>query len=110
MKPTRSSQRFALGAAAATLAAIGSLGDLVEAASLAFLLTFAIVNVVAARTLSARRWVPIGGALGMTIGAVVLSIEIAGNAPLVLAAFVVLLVASFSAPFLRDRNREHAGV
>ncbi|MCB9483397.1 MAG: APC family permease [Dehalococcoidia bacterium] len=100
----------ALGAAAATLAAIGSLGDLVEAASLAFLLTFAIVNVVAARTLSARRWVPIGGALGMTIGAVVLSIEIAGNAPLVLAAFVVLLVASFSAPFLRDRNREHAGV
>lgn len=83
---------IALGGAAALLAAIGSLGSLVEAASLTFLLTFALANAVAAWLLPQRRWLAAGAALGMTAGAVILAVEVAGNAPFVLAGLGVLFV------------------
>ncbi len=47
---------LALGGAGAVLAMVGSLAELVSAASLTFLFTFAIVNAVAFRELAARAW------------------------------------------------------
>ena len=76
--------------AAALLAAIGSLGSLVEAASLTFLLTFALANAVAAWLLPQRRWLAVGAALGMTAGAVILDGEIGRGAPAVLAGLAAL--------------------
>lgn len=53
-----------LGAAGMALALLGSLGGLVEAASITFLATFTGVNVMAARRLPDRRLLPILGAVG----------------------------------------------
>lgn len=82
-----------LGATAAMLAAVGSLGALVEAASLIFLITFAIVNLVAARELSQRRWAAGAGAAGATVAAGVLVAQLASDQPLHLIGIAAVVVA-----------------
>ncbi|MFD2434209.1 hypothetical protein ACFSO9_12075 [Mesonia maritima] len=57
-----------LGVLAGILAIIGSLSSLVEAASLAFLFTFGIVNWIAYRELNKKKWIPL---LGIIIGCLV---------------------------------------
>ena len=98
-----------LGASGALLAAIGSLGQLVEAASLAFLFTFAVVNLIAARRIDGQRWVCWAGAGGATLAAVTLLIRLALNEPIILGVLVVIaLVCVFGRPWiLRRVNTRH---
>jgi amino acid transporter len=77
-----------LGAAGAALAAVGTLSSLVEAASLTFLVTFAIVNVIATRRLDRARWLAVLGALAAAGAAVTVGVRLAGKEP---AALVALL-------------------
>jgi len=57
-----------LGTLAGILAIVGSLSSLVEAASLAFLFTFGIVNWIAFRESEKRKWIPL---MGIIIGVLV---------------------------------------
>lgn len=77
---------MALGLLGALLSAVGTLGGLVEAASLTFLVTFAGVNAMAAQRLRRRRVLAVVGAVGTAAAAVVASVRIASNQPLVFAA------------------------
>jgi amino acid transporter len=92
-----------LGVASALVAMIGSLGSIVEAASLTFLATFALVNGVAAFTLPTRRIVSALGAAGATVGAVVLLLEVVSRSPLALGFLVafVLLAMVGRRPLMR---------
>jgi amino acid transporter len=67
----------ALGVVGAVLAAVGSLRVLVEAASLTFLATFAIVNAVAVRRVPRRRPLAAAGALASGAAAVVVAVALA---------------------------------
>jgi amino acid transporter len=81
-----------LGGLAAALAVIGSLSSLVEVASLTFLITFATVNVLAAMTLPARRWIPVAGAAGALLSAVLLSLKLIKTDPLALVILIMLIL------------------
>jgi hypothetical protein len=83
-----------IGAGGAALAMVGGLSDLVEAASLAFLVTFATVNVLAALHLPRWRWVAVSGAAGAVAAAIGLSIHLAANRPIALAAMAALAIAT----------------
>jgi len=85
-----------IGAVAAVLAVVGSLSTLVEAASLAFLFTFAVVNVLAFRHLHHGRWVSAAGALGAGAATVLLVWRFAHRDPVALAflAGVVVLATA----------------
>jgi amino acid transporter len=93
-----------LGLSAAVLAAVGSLGALVEAASLIFLVTFAVVNVVAAVELDGRRWAALLGAGGATGAAAVLIVQLGTETPLHLAGIVGVVVAIVVARRLAGSN------
>lgn len=84
-----------LGALAAVLAAVGGLSQLVEAASLTFLVTFATVNVIAFRRIERRRWIPLSGAVGATGAAAALMLRLARNEPVSLAAVAAVAAAAF---------------
>ncbi|MBR0553591.1 APC family permease [Stakelama marina] len=90
-----------IGVLAGTLAVIGSLSSLVEAASLVFLVTFAIVNLMAWRHAGRRKWIPgIGMALGSVIGTVLI-IRLARSETIPLAVLgILMLVAIFVRPRL----------
>ena len=87
---------IALGLASAALAALGSLGGLVEAASLIFLGTFALVNFIAARKLKNRwyRAIGIAGGASATLALVVLTAREALTHPFGLAAIAFVVAIS----------------
>jgi amino acid transporter len=87
-----------LGVLSAVLAVIGSLSGLVEVASLTFLITFATVNILAAITLPARRWIPVAGAAGALLSSVLLCRKLIKTDPI---ALVVLSILILLAVFLR---------
>ena len=90
-----------LGAFAAVLAVIGTLSVLVEAASLAFLFTFAVVCTLACARRTGSRWVTGLGALLATAATVALIVRLARNEPLALAFLGVLVaLAMFARPVL----------
>ena len=90
-----------LGAFAAVLAVIGTLSVLVEAASLAFLFTFAVVCALACARRTGSRWVTGLGALLATAATVALIVRLARNEPLALAFLGVLVaLAMFARPVL----------
>lgn len=62
---------FSISVAAAVLASIGSLGDLVESASLVFLFTFGTVNFIAYNQSINHRWISLAGAIGSTLAIMV---------------------------------------
>jgi amino acid transporter len=95
-----------IGALAITLAMLGSLSTLVEAASLVFLLTFLIVNALCWRVCG-DRWLPgIGIAVGTPIG-IVLIVRLVTRAPGALAIIVVITVAiCFLRPWLLRRRAQ----
>ena len=98
---------LALGGLAALLSAVGSLGVLVEAASVTFLFTFALVNGIAARRLAGVHRVVAGaGALGATAAAGVLIVRLAGSEPEALVGLAALvLVATAGRALLLRRRR-----
>lgn len=86
------------------MAALGDLGQLVEAASLVFLFTFAVVNVLAARYTSGPSWIGWAGAIGATVAALALVVRLAFHEPTALAILMLLLVAAaVGRPLLRKK-------
>jgi hypothetical protein len=88
---------LALGAAAALLAVIGSLVDLVEAASLAFLITFTVVCWLAYGRRAGNRLVTGAGMTGAAAATVTLLVRLATNNPVALVAFGALVLLAFVA-------------
>lgn len=87
---------IALGAVAALLAAVGNLGSLVEAASLAFLATFTVVNGLAAWKHAEARWLHVLGTAAAAAATAALGYRLAVHAPfvlLVLGGMILLAVA-----------------
>lgn len=83
-----------LGLAGASLALVGNLEDLVEMASLAFLFTFATVNVLAAMKTKRVRWACWAGAAGAGAAGIALLVRVARSQPFVLAAMVLVTAAA----------------
>jgi amino acid transporter len=95
-----------LGALSAVLAVIGTLQGLVEVASLTFLITFATVNILAAITLPVRRLIPVAGAAGALLSAVLLCRKLIRTDPLALIVLAVLiLLAVFLRPYVVANQR-----
>ena len=77
------------------LSVTGSLSTLVEAASLAFLFTFATVNVIATQYLDSRKCISITGTVVATIVGIILILRLIITALvplLILVAFAALAV------------------
>jgi amino acid transporter len=100
-----------LGAAAALLAAIGSLTALVEAASLAFLFTFCVVCGLAFRQRAGLRTITGFGAAAGALAGAALVIRLVHTDPMALAMLGLLVVlAVFARPLiLRHVRLEHEG-
>ncbi|MFI4897326.1 MAG: APC family permease [Phycisphaerales bacterium JB059] len=99
---------IAIGLGGATLAAVGSLTRLVEAASLAFLVTFAIVNALGALELKTGRGLAWGGCLIAGGAAVALALRLATEAWWVLGVLSVIVVAAFALrPLVHRSNGRH---
>jgi len=98
------------GVAAAVLAALGSLTTLVEAASLAFLATFAVVCALAYRERAGFRLATGAGAVGAAAAVIALITRLAENDPLALAflAGIVLVVVVGRPALLRRVRTLHA--
>lgn len=101
-----------LGAAAAVLAALGSLTTLVEAASLAFLFTFMVVCGLAFRQRAGLRLVTGFGALAAASAAVALVVRLLETDPLALGFLSLLVLAVlFGRPALlrhmKTKHRQH---
>jgi len=90
-----------LGALAATLAAVGRLATLVEAASLAFLFTFAVVCALACLQRAGHRLVTGAGMLGGAAATVALTVRLA-RTDLVALLFLagLVLIAVFVRPVI----------
>lgn len=84
----------AIAAAAGALAAFGSLSALVEAASLAFLGAFAVVDVIALSRGVGRRWLIMSGLIVGGVVAVVLVVRLAAQHPIPLGTIVALAIVS----------------
>ncbi|MGE0491006.1 MAG: APC family permease [Vulcanimicrobiota bacterium] len=93
-----------LGSMATVLATTGSLSVLVETASLAFLVTFGVVNVIAYHELDSHSWIALAGmAVGSVVG-VFLVIRLAISATVPLALFLVTVALIFlGRPYLLQR-------
>lgn len=90
-----------LGTAAAVLAAVGALTTLVEAASLAFLFTFAVVCGLAFLQRAGLRVVTGLGALAAVVASVTLIIRLIGTDPMALGFLgLLVLVALIGRPIL----------
>jgi amino acid transporter len=97
---------ISLGLLAALFASVGSLGDLVESASLAFLITFAVVSALAFIEDIGSRIMTGVGALGAAAAAVTLTFRLASTAPMALALFgAMVLFAVLGRPLLSRHFR-----
>ena len=93
-----------LGGAGGLLAVIGGLSTLVEAASLAFLFTFATVNFLAARRTEAHGWISWAGGIAASLATATLTVRLGINQPWTLAALGGLVaVAVLGRPWLLKR-------
>lgn len=99
----------AIGTLGGVLSVVGTLHQLVEAASLAFLFTFATVNFVAARTTPTRRWVSWVGAAASSAAGIGLTVRLAFLEPWVLVAFAVLVVTAGVGRWLLVRYQRSHG-
>jgi len=90
-----------ISAVAAVLSAIGSLGALVDAASLIFLITFGTVNFIAFKQKIRYRWLPLIGALACLAAIVLAAKEQFEKSPFALLALVILIfLALVMRPYL----------
>lgn len=83
-----------IGGIGGVLAATGSLEMLVEAASLAFLFTFAAVNMVALRQCHNYKWIYAFGAAGASISCIVLAGRLCFESPMTLGFLALLAIIS----------------
>jgi len=83
-----------LGLLGASLALVGNLEDLVESASLAFLFTFATVNVLGAFETEKRRWICWAGAAGAMAAGGMLLLRVVEHQPAALAGMAFMVVAA----------------
>lgn len=86
-----------LGAAAGVLAMVGSLLELVEAASLAFLVTFTVVCWLSYHRRVGNRFLTGAGTTGAAAATVALVVRLALNNPVSLIAFGALVLLAFVA-------------
>lgn len=94
-----------VGGLGALLAALGTLTELVEAASLIFLLTFAIVNAIAFSKIKKERWIPLLGAVGASASALYLGFSLAVSTPVDLAVLIgIVAIAILIRPLLMQRK------
>lgn len=82
-----------IGSIAGFLAILGSLSDLVEAASLIFILTFGIVNWLCYKEGDAKKWIPLLGLVIAAITLLALLIRVAISKPYALVG--ILLIIAF---------------
>lgn len=96
-----------LGSIAGILAVIGSLSSLVEAASLAFLFTFGIVNWIAFRESDKRKWIPlIGIIIGILVG-LALTFRLFISKPIALAGILgLVLLIIMGRPYLLSKKEK----
>ncbi|HKJ48343.1 MAG TPA: amino acid permease, partial [Christiangramia sp.] len=96
-----------IGILAGLLAIIGSLSSLVEAASLAFLFTFGIVNWIAYRESDKRKWIPL---IGIILGALVglaLIFRLIISKPIALAGILgLVLLIILGRPYLLKKREK----
>ncbi len=99
-----------IGTVATLLAILGSLSSLVEAASLVFLITFLIVNLICYREVNRWRWVPIlGVVVAVPVGLLLISrLLLTAPLPLALLAFLAVF-AIFGRPFILRRLSNQGG-
>ena len=95
-----------LGIAGASLAIIGNLEDLVEAASMAFLFTFATVNLLGALQTEKRKWIGWAGAAGAIAAGGMLLLRLVNHQPAALGgmALIVFLATVVRPLVLRRKN------
>jgi amino acid transporter len=93
-----------IGTAGALLAIMGSLSDLVEAASLIFLFTFATVNAIAFREFKKGRWLFAAGASGASITAIALVWRLATNSPHVIVFLGIVIALTLVGRYIMLRN------
>jgi amino acid transporter len=98
-----------LGVLAAAIAIVLSLEALVQVASLAFLALFASVNAIAWKRLGRRRGLPLVGALGTAVAAVVVFTELARSHVEALVLFGLALVIAAGAHLWTQRSRPASG-
>lgn len=92
---------IAIAAAGGMLALVGSLGTLVEAASLAFLFTFAAVNALAFIEGVQTRLASLAGAAGAGVAGLLLIWRLSRQAPVALAMLAALvMIATLGRPFI----------
>ncbi|MDX1761290.1 MAG: APC family permease [Christiangramia sp.] len=98
-----------IGILAGTLAIIGSLSSLVEAASLAFLFTFGIVNWIAYRESDKRKWIPLMGIIMGVLVGLALIFRLVISKPIALAGILglVLLIILGRPYLLRKREQKN---
>ncbi|EXJ16064.1 APC family permease [Imhoffiella purpurea] len=99
-----------IGVVSALLASLGSLGNLVEAASLTFLAAFGTVNALALQGAGSRRWIRLLGLIGCIAAGLVSVWQMFLHAKLALIGVVLLvLLAVFGRPYLlRHAARRNA--
>lgn len=91
-----------LGGSGAALALAGSLGTLVEAASLTFLFTFCTVNLIGFKEKIPLSWVCLLGAAGSGVSAAVVAWRLWQSAPYSLAGIAaVMIAAGIARPILK---------
>lgn len=99
-----------LGVVAGTLAVLGSLSALVEAASLVFLCTFGIVNWLAYRESEKRRWLPAMGIGIAVVNGVGLLFRLVISKPMALSALTLIVVLIvLGRPFLLKKTQGPQG-
>ncbi len=101
---------ISLGIAAAVLACVGTIHTLVEAASLAFLFTFAVVSALAFQQRAGTRWVTGFGTLAGAAATVALIVRLVEKEPVALGFLVVLtLLSTFGRPVLLRHLGQRGG-
>ncbi len=95
-----------IGFSGAMLAMMGSLMDLVEAASLIFLFTFAVVNALAFIEFKKGRWLFLIGTIGASVTAITLVWRLITNSPYVIAMLAGVIFITLLGRYLLMRQNQ----
>jgi amino acid transporter len=99
-----------IGAIGALLAVMGSLATLVEAASLIFLFTFAVVNILAFNQIKRHRWIFVAGAFGATVASIALVWRLVTNSPVIIALLGLVIFLTLVGRYIMLRRMGDSAV